>query len=222
MHPLRKHILNKLILNNNSSFSKLKPKNIESNLFIYHLKQLIIGGLVNKNPEGLYELTSQGKHFADQLNLGTFKLPFQPKVINLIICQNSKKEVVLYKRKGQPLLGLIGFPFTEIYLGETISQAAINGFKFITQLTLQKPKHIGEVYITTYQNQDLLSCVLCHIFIANNFKGELVKDSEIGELFWGKIEDTNPKDLIPGALDIHKLINQKSSKLFFREFIYHI
>ena len=83
MHPVQKQILSQLIFNPCFPFSKLKSKEVEGNLFIYHLKQLITEGLVQKTSDGKYELTLEGKIYTDKLSLKTFKPRIQPKIATL-------------------------------------------------------------------------------------------------------------------------------------------
>ncbi len=221
MHPLRKQILYQLITNPSLSFSKLRPKEIESNLFIYHLKQLISEGLVLKRTDGKYELTAEGIDFADKLSLKSFKIRIQPKIITLIVCQNKKGEFLLYKRGKQPFLGFVGFPYGKIHLGENITQAAERELKEKTDLS-GKLIHRGDVYLTTYKDQAVLTQVFCHIFQGQNLKGELKTNSEIGECFWGKIKDIKKTEFIPGFLDIYNLMKKSSKSLFFAEFTYNV
>lgn len=221
MHPLRKQILYQLITNPYLPFSKLKPKEIESNLFIYHLKQLIIEDLVKKRADGKYELIAEGIDLADRLSLENFKVRIQPKIITLIVCQNKKGEFLLYKRAKQPFLGYIGFPYGKIHLGEKITQAGERELQEKTGL-FGKLNHRGEVYLTTYQNNQVLTQVFCHIFAGKNPVGKMETKTEIGECFWGKIEDFKKADFIPGFLDIYNLIKKPNKNLFFAEFIYNI
>ncbi|MDO8639141.1 MAG: NUDIX domain-containing protein [Candidatus Daviesbacteria bacterium] len=221
MHPLRKQILYQLIINSCLPFSKLKPQGIESNLFIYHLKLLISEGLVIKRVDGKYELTAEGIDLADRLSLENFKVRIQPKIITLIVCQNKSGEFLLYKRGKQPLLGYVGFPYGKIHLGEKITQAAERELKEKTGL-FAKLNHRGNAYLTTYQNDQVLTQVFCHIFEGENPVGKLETKTEIGECFWGKIEDFKEVDFIPGFLDIYNLIKKPNKNLFFAEFAYNI
>lgn len=221
MHPLRKQILYQLITNPCLSFSRLKPKEIESNLFIYHLKQLITDNLVKKRADGTYELTVEGIDLADRLSLKNFKVRIQPKIITLIVCQNQKGELLLYKRGKQPFLGYIGFPYGKIHLGEKITQAAERELKEKAGLS-GKLNHRGEVYLTTYQDNQVLTQIFCHVFEGENPVGKLETKTEIGECFWGKIKDCKKEDFIPGFLDIYNLIKEPNQNLFFAEFTYDI
>lgn len=221
MHPLRKQILHQLIINPYLPYSKLKPKEIEGNLFMYHLKQLISEGLVEKRLDGKYELTSEGKVFVDKLSLETFKVRIQPKIVTLTICQNKKREYLLYKRKRQPFLNLIGFPYGKIHLGEKVAQAASREFKEKTGLSASLV-HRGEVYLTTFQDSEVVSQMFCHVFEGRNPKGKLIENSEIGECFWEKVKDLPDKKFMPGFGDVFNLIKNPKKELFFAEFTYQL
>ncbi|MFH0937342.1 MAG: NUDIX domain-containing protein [Candidatus Daviesbacteria bacterium] len=221
MHPLRRQILYKLITNPFLPFSKLKPKEVESNLFIYHLKGLISEGLVQKRTDGKYELTPEGNIFADKLSLENFKPRIQPKIITLIVCQNKKKELLLYKRNRQPVLGLVGFPYGKIHLGEKVAQAAERELREKTGVKANL-LHRADVYLTTYREGDILSEVFCHVFEGKNPKGELNKNSEIGECFWEKVTDFSDKKYIPGFKNVYKLVKKPSKNLVFAEFVYNL
>jgi hypothetical protein len=69
-------------------------------------------------------LTMDGKLYADQVNLKTLKVRRQPKIVTLVAVQNSKDQWLLYKRKHQPLINQIGFPYGKLHLGETVQEAA--------------------------------------------------------------------------------------------------
>src|SRR5690554_7600078 len=99
MHHLQLKILHALTLTDSSRFSQLKPKTIESNLFIYHLKQTMREKLVVKNADGSYSLSREGKAYADKVSLSSFKLRSQPKIVNLLACTNTQGQWLLYRRK---------------------------------------------------------------------------------------------------------------------------
>ncbi len=221
MHPLQKHILHRLMFNHALQFSKLKPENIESNLFMYHLKLVINSGLVHKRSDGRYELTIAGKTFSDKISLKSFSPRIQPKIITMVICTKEDGSQVLYKKKRHPFLGLIGFPYGKIHLGERVLEAAQRELKEKASLAAEVI-HRGDVYLTTYQGEELFNQTFAHVFSAAHPTGSLSKELEIGDSFWGKIEQLDQSELIPGALDIYQLLQKSTQQLFFAEFTYTI
>lgn len=221
MHPLKKQILEKLILNSSLSFSKLKPENIESNLFIYHLKQLINEGLVQKNLQKNYQLTAEGQVFVDKLKFKTLKSSESPKAIIIAVCKNQEGKYLMYRRMGQPFISKIGFPFLDVRVGEAISRTVVN--KYLKHFNLEvKACHRGDVYFTSYLDAKLISYVFCHIFEVTSFKGDLKIDRQIWDAFWGKLEEIDPQELIPGVLEIQQLLAKNPKKHFFQEFVFNL
>ncbi|OGE19537.1 hypothetical protein A3A14_02820 [Candidatus Daviesbacteria bacterium RIFCSPLOWO2_01_FULL_43_38] len=221
MYPLQREILYRLITNSCLPFSKLKPKEVDSNLFMYHLKQLVKEDLVCKRTDGKYELTAEGLVFADRLSLSSFKPRIQPKIITMIVCQNKKGEYLLYKRKRQPFIGLSGFTYGKIHLGEKVAQAAERELREKTGLEA-KLAHCGEVYLTTIKDGNVLASIFCHVFVGKNPTGQLIKDSEIGECFWTNLKTFGSEKFMPGFFDVLSLVEKRSPHLFFAEFTFNL
>lgn len=221
MHPIRRHIIHHLMINSCLKYSKLKPADIEGNVFMYHLKQLIKEELIQKRADGYYEFTSDGRLFADSLSLKTYRPRIQPKIVTLVICQNQDGQYLLYKRKREPFINLIGFPYGKIHLGETILDAATRELQEKTGISADL-KHQGDVYLTVYQDNNLISHMLAHVFLGQNPNGQLRGQSEIGKCFWEKIKDPKDAKFMSGFLDLYELFRNPKTGLIFQEFIYKI
>lgn len=246
IHEVQKHMLKVLFTSTKARYSDLKPKNVEGNLFTYHLKKLIIQGIIkvspsqntDKNTENKrYSLTSAGRQYADRFSLSAFKERIQPKIVTLIVLKNKSKEkaksivgnvgenrhenkndnyeYLLYKRSKTPFINHIGFPYGKIHLEERIQDSANRELKEKTGLTA-KLKHRGIAYITVHNETDLVSHMLCHIFSGTNIEGELNRD----DCFWSKFATIPKTQLIPGVLQIKKLLDdpKNKNKFFFEEF----
>lgn len=229
MHPIRKHILFQLSTSQALPYSKLKPKDVEGNLFMYYLKQLINEGIILKNAEGLYELTLEGFYLMSKTSRVNFRVREQPLIFNMIVCQNKKGEYLLYKRLRHPFLGLVSFPYGKLHLGEKLLDAAKRELSEKTGLSGDL-KFLGTVYkIINKQNDKtdtkeetyFLTHVLMHIFKAEDLTGELIEKGPVWECFWGKVNSKDVKKYNPGMLDILKLIESKKEN-FFEEFTYTI
>lgn len=218
IHNIQKHILKTLTLLSDISYSKLKPKLTEGNLFVYHLRKLINEGYIdNKNQK--YRLTSKGESFVDRVSLESFQERIQPKIVTLL-CIEKSGEFLLYRRSRSPFTNHIGFPYGKIHMGEKLKDSAIRELKEKTGLK-SSIKYKGHVYVTVHKETELISQMLFHVFYGKNPEGELKSDSLIGECFWGKIKDIPQQDLIPGVSKILKLI-KKSQTPFFAEYFLNI
>lgn len=215
MHELQLEILSQLTLNSQLRYNRLKPPLLESNHFVYHLRRLISAGLVGKS--GLhYGLTPAGQRYADRLSLQPPRGPrIQPKIVTLLACENNRGDWLLYRRKKQPFFGLIGFPYGKIHLEEHISDAALRELKEKTGLTARL-KHVGNIYLSVYEEGELISHMLAHVFYGRGPRGELLADSPIGQCFFAPVGDLN-QDFMPGFKEVFQAV--QAQKPFFLELV---
>lgn len=227
LHDIQKHILKKLSLAKKCKYSELKPAGIESNKFAYHLQSLISGGLVtaksgattaSKNDKDSgYGLTPKGKHYVDTISFESFKPRIQPKIVTLLVLENKSTDgksgpmYLLYKRRKSPFINHVGFPYGKIHLEERIYEAAERELKEKTGLTA-KLAHKGDVYLTVHDETELVSHMLCHVFVGSSPSGVLKTGDPTGECFWSKLSDIPPRQLIPGVLQIEKLLKANKGK----------
>ena len=227
MHHIQQHILRKLILAPEARFSDMRPVGVDSNLFMYHLRALMRDKLVQKMPNGLYALSAIGKDHAERMSLSIMKPRFQPRVVTMIMAQNESGQYALYRRSRQPLYGYIGFPYGKIHLGESIKAAAARELLDKTNLTADLV-HRGDGYVVIYEDQQPISQIVFHLFVASNIKGELSTIElpgigKLGEAFWGRFEDIDQDLVLPSVRDIILLeaaidVGQR----FFAELSYHL
>ncbi len=221
MHRLQKHILHQLIFNPTARYADLKPKEVEGNLFMYHLRQLMLDGLVAKRADGLYELSPAGKLFADKLSLELFAPRIQPKIVTIIACKNDVGEWLLLKRKRQPLINLTGFPYGKIHLGETIQQAAERELREKTGLTADLA-HQADGYIEIYQDEELVSHVFFHFFVGTNPMGKLRGKTKSGQVFWRRVDDWHDPKYMPSMNRLAYLAESGDLERAFEEMIFHL
>lgn len=220
MHYIQNKILYSLTLSDTARYSQLRPKEIESNHFIYHLKQLILEKLVVKNADGSYSLSAAGKAHVDKVSLSSFRLRNQPKIVNLIACKNRKGEWLLYKRKHQPFMGLSGFPYGKIHLGETIKASSERELREKTNLKA-KLTHQGDVYVTVFDGPTLITHTLFHVHSGNNPSGVLKPETPIGYCYWAKINN-NKRQYFPGFMEIYRKLNSPGNNRFFAEYTFKL
>ncbi|MDP9212240.1 MAG: NUDIX domain-containing protein, partial [bacterium] len=155
MHWIQKQTLKKLIVDSELRFSELKPEDVESNLFMYHLRELLRSRLVTKAARG-YRLSATGKRYADKLSWKTLSPRVQPKIVTMVACRNRRDEWLVYRRRRQPFRGLISFPHGKLHLGENIQEAAERELSEKAQLQ-GRLHHRGDAYLSVYQDTDLIS-----------------------------------------------------------------
>lgn len=220
MHPIRKQIVKSLMYADCLSFSQLKPKEIEANIFIYHLKQLINEGLIEKNSAGNYGLTLDGKIFVDRLSTLNYSTRMQPKIITVVVCRNQQGQLLFYRRTRQPFVGWNAFPFGKLHLGESVLDSAKREMSEKAGLEMEL-KHVADVYLKTVQEDKIIAHSLCHVCVGSNPTGELKKIDQVStndDCFWDSEEVIHQSKFIPGFDQIYQLA-QEAQTFQFRELV---
>lgn len=219
MHWIQQHVLRQLIKSSQLRYADIKPPQIEGSLFMYHLKGLIRDGYIRKNKEGHYELTEKGRLDADKILLETMKEHPQPRVLALIACWNKQGELLLFTRRTQPVIDMIGFPAVNVDIGQKLVDNSEKQFKKQSGLEV-KLKRSGEGYINLYRGKEVESSVFFHLLEGKNPKGKLNKVIGNGEFEWYEwpLKQTKLIPSMPKLVDLLK----KSKQPFFVELNYKL
>jgi 8-oxo-dGTP diphosphatase len=221
MHRLQQHIMQQLITHSECRYADLKPREVEGNLFMYHLKHLIADGLVAKGGDGRYRLTAEGKAYVDRLSLKSFTPRIQPRIVTLMAIQDDNGRWLMYRRKRQPLLDRVGFPYGKIHLGETVKQAAERELKEKTGLVASLT-HRGDGYSTIYEEQKPISEILFHLFYGKVSGGKINKTNHVGEPFWTDAAGLKDPAIIPTVSKMLAALRANPDRHFFLELTSHI
>lgn len=208
-HHIQRDIIHRLSQAEELRFSELKPAELESNSFMYHLKQLISGGWVEKTEAG-YTLTPKGLMYVDGLSL-TNSLPRkQAKILSVIVLKNKKGEYLLARRKFQPFIGTLLFPGGKQHYGESPDDHVVRELK--EQFGLSgKPVHRGLIDQRSYAKETLITHVLTHVYeLAYDGPAPVESPKFIYE--WSGVEGV--KDLYPGSYELFQALENEKS-LFF-------
>lgn len=105
----------------------LKPTELEGDRFKYHLQTLVRKRLVQKDADGLYELTAEGKEFANRLNEQTGYEIAGPKASLLLLVRSQRQGVTQYlahQRKREPFYDFWGIASAPVVRGVPLAEAA--------------------------------------------------------------------------------------------------
>jgi ADP-ribose pyrophosphatase YjhB (NUDIX family) len=219
MHYIQQRILYQLTHQPSLRYSELKPVEMEGNIFMYHLRSLMKAGYAEKGEDGRYRLTSKGAQYVEGLSLDTMKPRLQPKIVTLLVCRNNDGEYLFLRRKRQPLLGLAGFPYGKLHMGETVAEAAARELKEKTGLECRLV-HRGDGYITTKQTGEPTSEIMFHLFYGENPTGRLITESKLGMALWVSESHVN-NTFMPSVAALLDML-KKSPERFFAELNYEI
>ncbi|MFA7193697.1 MAG: NUDIX domain-containing protein [Candidatus Paceibacterota bacterium] len=215
MHEIQKDILKKLSLQKKIRYSDLKDKEVEGNVFVYHLNSLTKLGLIISKDK-TYSLTSAGKHLISRMSFDTFEERTQPKIVTSMVIEKDGK-YLLYRQKRAPFINFVSFPYGKIHLEERIKDSAERELKEKSGLSA-KLKHRGDVYIAVHDETELVTHLLCHVFSGTEVTGELEDGNTVGECFWGTFDEIDSKNILPGAKKILKLVKENKKDHFFAEY----
>lgn len=216
-HHIQREIVRKLLLVPSARFRDLKPKELESNLFMYHLKQLISNGFVCKTDEG-YELTSAGKDYANRATLENLRLRVQPKQITILMVQREDGKLLLLERLHQPFLHFKGFPSGKIHFGESLQQAA--------QRELQEKANIhgvalqlrGNFIMRFGQEGFVTNHINGYVFSGTVPRGfETVHRTDMFCSYWGDESDLFVANSFSGHKELLRLLKDHQSGDLFLE-----
>jgi ADP-ribose pyrophosphatase YjhB (NUDIX family) len=196
-HHIQKHILDVLMFKETARFSELRPPKVDTNLFSYHLKLLIKNDIVKKLASG-YGLSTNGLAYVDRVSVVSKSVRTQPKIITMLVVQNSEGDVLLWRRKRQPYINAWTLPYGKLHTEDVSLEAAVKR-ELSEKLLLidQDVRHAGDCYIHVNTQSQLLSTTLAHIF---RFERDDISTHE--NLIWVKPHKINQYKLAPAVEQI--------------------
>lgn len=196
-HHIQKHIVQTLMYKSEARFSELRPPRTDTNLFTYHLKHLLAQGLIKKT-ERLYTLSPLGLSYVDRISGETGSIRRQPKIISMLVVQNSDGQVLVQKRTKQPYIDCWTLPYGKVHIeDESIAVGAQREASEKLGLTNQSLRHVGEAYIRVYSDEVILSSTLAHVF---RFESDDICESD--SIMWVEPLDLAKLRLAPAVEDI--------------------
>lgn len=189
-------------------FRDMRPPNTDTNLYSYHLNQLLKTKFVKKTEAG-YTLDTKGLIYVDRLNSEKAFVRQQPKIITLLVIQNSEGEVLLQKRDKQPFIDTWSLPNGKLHMeDESLLQAAQREASDKLGIVQRTMRHAGDCYLRVVDGYDPITVTLVHVFAFER------DDIPVGDgLLWVKPHKLQAYDLAPA-------VEQIVARTFFRDPFY--
>lgn len=163
-HHIQKHIIDVLMYTEVARFRDLRPLRVDTNLFTYHLNGLVKSGMIIKT-EGGYTLSGEGLAYVDRVSTEKKVIRTQPKIITMLLVQNSEGDVLLQRRDKQPYINAWTLPYGKLHIeDQTLEQAAKREAKEKLGLDTQEVIHAGDCYVRVRTGDEILSTTLVHVF----------------------------------------------------------
>jgi hypothetical protein len=199
MHYIQSYILDKLASSRMLRNKDMRPPQVESNLYQYHLLQLQKLKFIKKI-DGGYTLSKNGLAYADMFSNQLKKQRPQPKIVNVLFVTNDKRQLLLRHKQRQPFIETYGLVVGKIHQNEDIRTAALREFKEKVS-SEDKPSELsyfGTAHITIKQN----GCTISeYIGLMQSVKVDrVVVDNENSAFYsFGAIKTMN---LMPSVIEL--------------------
>ena len=215
-HHIQRHIIHTLFFHVTASYAELRPPNVDSNQFAYHLKQLILHKFVEKLDVGKYRLTTKGLQYSDRYSASLNRARQQPKIITLLsIHDRDSNDMALWQRPHQPYLQLMSHPTGKLHMGESLTDAIEREMEYRLGFVIKDFTHKADAYITIRNDvNEVLTQVLAHCVSAEIEKRPL---PENGNVTWQNPTQSQVGDLMPGLLEMERDLWSKTD-FFFAEY----
>ena len=118
----------------------LRPTNLEGDRFKYHLATLLRKKLVFKAVDGVYELTAEGKEFANRIDELTGREIAGPKASMLLVARSHVSGATYYlahKRAREPFRDYWGIASAPMLRGLPVRDSAAREFKKQTGIVVE-------------------------------------------------------------------------------------
>ena len=163
-HHIQKYIIGILIHTKYARFRDLRPPKTDTNLFSYHLKVLMKESWVDKVEQG-YTLSKNGLAYVDRVSIEKLNIRSQPKIIAMLLVQNSEGDVLVQKRSKQPYIDTWTLPYGKTHIDDvSIEVGAMRESSEKLHYSPAQVRHVGDAYIRVKTDGEILSTTLAHVF----------------------------------------------------------
>ena len=205
-HHIQKHIVGVLIHQKYARFRDLRPPRVDTNLYSYHLKAMQKDGWVEKATEG-YTLTQDGLAYVDRVSLKKLNVRSQPKIVSMLVVQNSDGDVLLLRRTKQPYIDTWTLPYGKTHIDDAsiLDGARREWREKLGDAPSENMVHAGDCYIRVHRESKVISSTLVHVFYAES--DDVAPDDA---LQWARPHKLSQYDLAPA---VEKIV----ARTFFRD-----
>lgn len=205
-HHLQRDIVYNLAFAEGLRFSELKPDDVENKLFTYHLKKILTAGYAQKNEDGTYSLTPEGRRVGvgafQKQHMGTARAY---SILLLAVRRTEDGAWLLNHRNTHPLLGKVGFVHTTPIADQLTTDRAAAHLLQATAL-MANFSVAGHGYLRMFEGDELESFTHFTLLFANDAEGTLTESSEFADYYWDASPDFTNEEMLPSMQHLVKMI----------------
>lgn len=208
-HTIQKHILKVLLHQRYARYRDMRPLRVDTNLYSYHLKQLLKTSMILKTENG-YTLGVKGLVYVDRLNAERAFRREQPKIVTQLVIQNSDGNVLLQRRNKQPYIDLWTLPNGKLHMDDvSLVTAARREAKDKLGIEQETMRHAGDCYLRVLsESSEIITLTLAHVFA---FERDDIPQSD--SVKWVKPHKLHTYELAP-------CVEQIIARTFFKDPFY--
>jgi hypothetical protein len=203
-HHIQADIFAKLRASSSLRYRDLKDPALESSQFMYHLKELIKLGLVEKFDRGTYRLSKKGMSLAQHFSSEKNALRQGVLSYTMIYIRSETGKWLLVKRRKQPYYDYYATLSGKIHVGESLEQAAIRELSILGLPDL-KPVYKGYVSILI-SGKVIETHITGPVWFIDNCSEINTADVTERSLVWANWHELPYKDFIPGWKETVEMI----------------
>lgn len=194
----------------------MRPPNVDSNAYSYHLKLLLKQQLVEKHIEKGYRLSPKGLSQVDRMSRSELHSRVQPKIVTMCVMYNEEGKVLLLAKNKQPFIGAWIFTHGKLHIEDGNARGAM--IREIQERVAIEANdtlaHVADVYIYASINGEPVSAILSHIFTIH----VAAKDIKRTDIVWAGGDELQNLQLAPGVKEIHALVENNKETFAFAEY----
>lgn len=193
LHETQVKVLEILLFKPKAKFGELNKDKLSTDQFSFHLRELLKSGLIEKDSEGLYGLTIEGREFCGRFDTKTMEYEKQAKT-SVVVLATMGNKVLVQQRLKSPYYGYFGYVTGKVRFGEKIVEAAKR--ELLEETGLEgKFRLAGVEHKMDYdKNKILLDDKYFYVVEATELENELELETKEGKNEWMTVEEIKALD----------------------------
>lgn len=198
-HHLQREIFLKIRQHDIAKYSDLVIKDVEPSQFMYHLKQLIRDGLIEKVGKGQYRLSREGILASQGFSAEHKNMVLAPLTYTMIFARNSKGKWLIMKRLKQPYINKYACLSGKLHMSETLRSAAGREWQEHVSPTVPDMQYRGYASILFMKDNNVVTHITGPVWFAGDVDAEWdEKQTKTGFFQWVDWKQLDYTQFIPG------------------------